>query len=105
MSARKFESVSAFAPVTVQTRETRLNLSSTDVRIRKYGVEFLSATPITLWTEMTVTLQSSRDAGRVNCTGVVISCSGNRHNGYVVSMVFTSLSKQSRARLNMLAYS
>jgi hypothetical protein len=52
-----------------------------------------------------VALQSTRDAGRVNCTGVVISCAGNRHNGYVISMVFTSLSKQSQTRLNLLAYS
>lgn len=105
MSARKFESVSAFSPVTVQARETRLSLSSAEVRIRKNGVEFFSATPITLWTEMTVTLRSSRDARKVNCTGVVISCNGSRHKGYVVSMVFTSLSKQSQARLNTLAYS
>ena len=105
MSARKFESASAFQPVTVQSRETRLSLSPSDVRIRKNGVEFRSATPIAPWTEMTVSLQSTRDSGRVNCTGVVISCSGNRHNGYVVSMVFTSLSKQSQARLNLLAYS
>ena len=48
---------------------------------------------------MTVTLQSTRDSGRVNCTGVVVACQGNRHDGYTVSMVFTSLSKQSQARL------
>lgn len=105
MSARKFESVSAYQPVTVQSRETRLSLSPSDVRIRKNGVEFRSNAPIAPWTEMTVTLRSSRDAGKVNCTGVVVSCSGSRHNGYVVSMVFTSLSKQSQARLNLLAYS
>jgi len=105
MSARKIESASAFQPVTVQTRETRLSLSPSDVRIRKNGVEFRSVTPIAPWTEMTVALKSSRDSGRVNCTGVVISCSGSRHSGYVVSMVFTSLSKQSQARLNLLAYS
>jgi hypothetical protein len=54
---------------------------------------------------MTVSLQSTRDAGRVRCTGVVVACNGNRHNGYIVSLVFTSLSKQSQARLNLLAYS
>jgi len=36
---------------------------------------------------------------------VVVACNGNRHGGYTVSMVFTSLSKQSQARLNLLAYS
>src|SRR5580693_1182830 len=101
MSARKVESPSAFQPVTVQSRETRLSLSPGDVRIRKNGVEFRSDAPIPLWTEMTVTLRPA-DAGKVNCTGVVISCNGSRHNGYVVSMLFTSLSRQSQARLNML---
>jgi hypothetical protein len=34
-----------------------------------------------------------------------VACNGNRHNGYMVSMVFTAMSKQSQARLNTLAYS
>ena len=29
---------------------------------------------------------------------------GNRHDGYAVSMVFTSLSKQAQARLDQLAF-
>ncbi len=105
MSARKLDSTTAFQPVTVQARQTRLSLAPAEVRIRKNGVEFRSTTPINPWTEMTVTLQSNRDAGRVHCTGVVVACNGSRHDGYVVSMVFTSLSKQSQARLNLLAYS
>ena len=104
MSARKLSSSGSFQPVTVQTRETRLSLAPDQVRIRRNGVEFRSVSPINNWTEMTVTLQSSRDAGRVHCTGVVIACSGNRHNGYMVSMVFTNLSRQSQARLNLLAF-
>ena len=82
-----------------------MSLTPEDVRIRKNGVEFRSATPIAPWTEMTVTLQSTREAGRVHCNGVVVACNGSRHSGYVVSMVFTSLSKQSQARLNILAFS
>lgn len=104
MSARKLSSAGSFQPVTVQTRETRLSLAPDQVLIRKNGVEFRSASPISAWTEMTVTLQSSRDTGRVHCTGVVIACSGNRHNGYTVSMVFTNLSRQAQARLNLLAF-
>ena len=104
MSARNLSSSGSFQPVTVQTRETRLSLAPDQVRIRKNGVEFRSISPIPAWTEMTVTLQSSRDTGRVHCTGVVIACSGNRHNGYMVSMVFTNLSRQSQARLNLLAF-
>jgi len=53
---------------------------------------------------MTISLQSSRDASRINCTGVVISCTGNKHVGYHVSMVFTGLSKQAQARLSSMTY-
>ena len=105
MSARKIETISSFSPVTVQSRQTRLSLAPSEVRIRRNGVEFRSPTPINAWTEMTVTLQSTKDSGRVHCTGVVVACSGSRHDGYSVSMVFTSLSEKSQARLNLLAYS
>ena len=47
-------------------------------------------------------------AGRqaaIQCSGVVIACSGNKHTGYHVSMVFTGLSKQAQTRLNSMAYS
>ena len=104
MSARKLSSSGAFQPVTVQAPQTRLSLSPDQVCIRKNGVEFRSQSPISPWTEMTVTLQSSRDTGRVNCTGVVIACTGNRHTGYLVSMVFTNMSRQAQARLNLLAF-
>lgn len=105
MSARKIELESIFTSVSVQARETRLSLPPEQVRIHRNGVEFRSETAIAPWTEMTVTLQTNRDSGRVNCTGVVVACQGNRHDGYAVSMVFTSLSKQSQARLESLAFS
>jgi PilZ domain len=105
MSARKVESVSAFPTVSLQTQETRLSLQPEQVRIHRNGVEFRSETAIEPWTEMTVTLQSARESGPVHCTGVVVACSGNRHDGFSVSMVFTSLSKQSQARLQSLALS
>lgn len=90
--------------LTLQSRETRLNLSPDSVIIHRNGIEFRSTTPFSPWTEMTMTLQSSSDDGRVNCTGVVISCTGNKHAGYHVSMVFTNVSKQAQARLSSLAY-
>jgi hypothetical protein len=104
MSARRINGIGIFHPLTVQARQTRLTLAPSEVRVRKNGVEFRSATAIAAWTEMTVTLQSNRDAGKVHCTGVVVACTGDRHTGYNVSMVFTSLSKQAQARLNLLAY-
>lgn len=53
---------------------------------------------------MTVTLASARD-GKIHCTGVVVNCSGNKHMGYRVSVLFTSLTKQAQAQLNILARS
>ena len=104
MSARKIVSAGSFQQdVTVEARQARLVLSPQSVIIHRNGIEFRSATAFSPWTEMTLTLQSPRDNGKVNCTGVVISCTGNKHTGYHVSMVFTSLSKQAQARLSSMA--
>ena len=105
MSARKVESGSFQQHVTVEARQARLVLSPGSVIIHKSGIEFRSATAFSPWTEMTLTLQSPGDNNRVNCTGVVISCTGNKHAGYHVSMVFTSLTKQAQARLSTMAHS
>jgi len=103
MSARKIESTGTLDHVTVEARQTHLSLSPNSVIIHKNGIEFRSVTPFSSWTEMTLTLQTA--GGKVHCTGVVISCTGNKHAGYHVSMVFTNLSKQAQARLSVMAYS
>ncbi len=54
---------------------------------------------------MTLTLSSPKDGGKVHCNGVVIACTGNKHAGYHVSMVFTGLTKQGEARLSAMAVS
>jgi hypothetical protein len=105
MSARKAEIPGSLQHLTVEARQTRLTLSPASVIIHKSGIEFRSTGPFAAWTEMTITLQASRDGGKVHCTGVVISCTGNKHTGYHVSMVFTNMSKQAQARLNLMAYS
>jgi hypothetical protein len=88
--------------VTVQARQARLILSPDAVVIHKNGIEFRSPTPLAPWKEMTVELQADDDA-KVNCAGVVIACTGNKHSGYHISLVFTSLSKQAQLRLTSLA--
>jgi hypothetical protein len=104
MSAKKFVGdISLQQPVTVQAPQTRLELSADTVVIHKNGVEFRSPAPFNPWTEMTVALQSPQDQGKLHCAGVVVSCSGNKHTGYLVSMIFTSLSKQAQVRLNTMA--
>ncbi len=103
MSARKATTTSAIENLTVEARQTRLTLSPDAVIISRGGIEFRSATQFSPWADMTVTLQSPSDGATVRCSGVVIACTGSRHTGYHVSMVFTGLSKQAEARLNTMA--
>jgi hypothetical protein len=106
MSARKIESSGSLQQhVTVEARQARLSLSPASVVIHKNGIEFRSATAFAPWTEMTLTVQSPRDNGKIHCSGVVISCTGNKHSGYHVSMVLTGLSKQAQERLSSMAQS
>src|SRR5271155_1899102 len=105
MSAKKYVGGSSFEqPVTVEARQAKLELSADTVSIHKSGIEFRSPSPFNEWSEITVALQSP-DGGKLNCSAVVIACSGNKHAGYHVSMVFTSLSKQAQTRLNSMARS
>ena len=105
MSARIAVDGGLLSPFTVHARQTRLSLSPDSVIIHKAGIEFRSLTLFPAWTEMTLTLRSPRAGATVHCSGVVISCTGNRHAGYHVSMVFTGVSKQAQATLSSLAYS
>lgn len=98
MSASKTKS-DLLQTVTVQSSSTLLNLSPTSFRIRKSGIEFKSGQEIPMWTEMTIDLQLPGTKS-FNCSGVVVACTGNRHLGYNVSLVFTSVSKQAQERLN-----
>jgi hypothetical protein len=106
MSARKISSNGTFQQqhVTVEARQTRLSLSADAVVIHKSGIEFRSPNSFSPWTEMTLTLQAA-DGSKLHCSGVVISCSGTKHAGYHVSMVFTGLSKAAQTRLSTMAYS
>jgi len=104
MSARKIETGGAARrDVTVESRQTRLDLSADSVVIHRNGIEFRSPVPFNPWTEMTVALQPPRYNSRLQCAGVVVACSGNKHTGYHVSMIFTSLTKEGQARLHAMA--
>jgi PilZ domain len=106
MSARKIGSIdSPKQQVTIEGRQSRLELSADAVSVHKSGIEFRSPIPFNEWAEMTVALSSPRDGSKLQCSGVVIACSGNKHTGYRVSMVFTHLTEQAQARLNSMAHS
>ena len=81
----------------------RLSLPADAVQVRKNGIEFRNNDPIQTWTEMTVTLRGPNPTRKVNFTGVIVACSGSRHAGYLISMLFTHVSRLSQARL--LGYS
>lgn len=100
MSARRLDS----APLGLSSRSTQcLTLRSTAVQIHKNGIEFHNHEPIAIWTEMTVSLQGPTPAKKVNFTGVIVACKGDRQNGYTISMLFTHVTRLSQARL--LGYS
>ena len=103
MSARKVQTTGTLENLTVEARQTRLSLSPDSVVIHRNGIEFRSVSAFATWTEMTITLQSPRGDGKVHCTGVVISCTGNKHTGYHVSMVFTNVSRQAQSRLTRMS--
>jgi hypothetical protein len=98
MSARKTDEASLLGSKNRPSR--RLALPVNEVSIRKSGIEFRSARPIASWTEMTVSLQIPGETRKVNCTGVVVACSENEDDGYLISMLFTDLTPQSRNRLS-----
>ena len=104
MSARKASSPdSSQSRVTVEGRQTSLSLSPEAVVIHRGGIEFRSPSPFASWTEMTLTLQTP-EGEPIRCSGVVVSCTGNKHVGYHVSMVFMGLSEQAEAQLATMAF-
>lgn len=72
----------------IESGDSRFGLPADQVEVRKNGVEFWSPTPFELWTEMGVAVDGS--SGQTRCCGsaVVVSCEGDRHRGYVVSVLF-----------------
>ena len=106
MSTGKLDTSGFFATNAARaSAPTKLLLPTNAVRIRKNGIEFLSATSIPQWTEMSVELQSPLSARKLTCTGVVVSCAGHAHTGYSVSMLFLNLTRKSELQLASLSHS
>ncbi len=106
MSAKKIGSLGSLGnSINVAGRESALALCADKVSIHKSGIEFCSPTPFSEWSEMTVSLQSPADASRVSCHGVVVACTGSKHSGYHISMLFTSLTPTAERQLGAMARS
>src|SRR5438105_3528203 len=82
-------------------RKISVTLSPDEAVIYRKGMEFLSGSAIAPWSEIDVTLQLSENV-RIDFSGVVISCSGNRSSGYRISAVFSAMSKPDRKRIDAL---
>jgi hypothetical protein len=106
MSAKRLAGASSFqASVSVNVRDSKLELSTDTVSIHKNGIEFRSPKPFTEWSEMTVALLSPKDGKRISCNGVIVGCAGNKHTGYHISMVFTGLNSETQKQLGTMARS
>jgi len=107
MSAKKLTGIGATfsTSVSVSSRDAKLELGSDKVTIHKNGMEFRSPQPFKEWSEMTVALLSPKTGSRISCQGVIVACTGSKHSGYHVSMVFTSLSSATEKQLGNMATS
>ena len=103
MSASKTNPDPFRSPDQDLSHPTLMNLSADQVLFRKNGIEFRSATSIPVWTEMTVDLSASQGEN-LTCNGVIVSCSGNRHTGFMIAMVFTGMSPQHQQQLDNFAF-
>jgi hypothetical protein len=102
MSTSKLDSSGIFQ--TLPENRTQLTLPANHVCIRKNGLQFRADRPLSLWTEMTIDLVCG-SGKKVHCNGVVVACHGNRHTGYIVSMVLMNLTRHAQQRLDTLAFS
>jgi hypothetical protein len=106
MSAKRISGSNALeSSVSVSVRDAKLELSTETVSIHKNGIEFRSPSSFNEWSEMTVALFSPKDGRRISCHGVIVSCTGNKHTGYHVSMVFTGLNAETQKLLGTMARS
>jgi hypothetical protein len=103
MTASKLDSSGTFGTIATESAHTRLLLRENQVVIRKNGLEFLSPTALPLWTEVQVDLHSTVAESPLQGMGVVVDCAGNRHTGYVVSLLLLHLTEQAQRRLQQLA--
>lgn len=93
----------AASSVFISNHEARLTLPRHQVLIRKNGIEFLSQRHFPLWREVVVRLQMPGLDQEFEARGVVVDCVGNRHAGYVTSVMFLGLSPKQLENLELLA--
>lgn len=68
-------------------------------KIREAGIEFCSEKEVGLYTEMHLQVLNPEDQKVIKFNGVVVGCSGNKHQGFQVSLVFTNITKDAQLSL------
>ena len=99
MSSSKLDTSGVFHLSQAQPQKAAITVPVKGLRVSRNGIEFRSAEPVRSWSEMRVQFESPVDSRKVECIGVVVACQGNRHTGFVVSMVLTHASPQAARRL------
>jgi hypothetical protein len=72
----------------VESAGSHVNIAGDHVQLRRNGIEFWSPSPFELWTEMTVAMGFAGCYVQKRGSGVVVSCEGDRHRGFAVSVLF-----------------
>jgi hypothetical protein len=104
MSAKKVSNPGILEhSVKLAGRSATLDLSVEKVSIHKNGIEFRSPVPFTEWSEMTISLQSPVDGSQLSCHGIVVACTGTKHAGFHISMLFTGMTPQAEKQLGEIA--
>jgi hypothetical protein len=104
MSAKKVSNPGILGnSVKLAGRSATLDLSAEKLTIHKNGIEFRSPSPFTEWSEMTVSLQSPVDGSHLSCHGIVVACTGTKHAGFHIAMLFTGMTPQAEKQLGEIA--
>ena len=105
MKLTETDNSDGFERITMTAQGMEFSFPAHLVNIQENGIEFLSEKEIPTWIQMTVELQPPNHAEPLHCQGIVVSCSGNRHAGYVVSIVFTNNGPEEQDEMSELVYS
>lgn len=91
MPASRFDLPNGVNPVRVSGKDFQLDLGLESLVARRNGIEFKSDNPLPIWRELNVVLHTDQDSPPHRCNGIVVSCTGDRHLGYSICLLFLNL--------------
>lgn len=103
MKTTKLDNSGVFEPMTVRSNEIEFTLPPEAVSVRTNGVEFLSGQELPVWSELTIDLKSPDSDALIHCNGIVVGASGNKHSGFVISILFVGMEAEAQSQVEALA--